>query len=122
MFHRSFFYSAATPSDYFKGDILQQGKKVGQVTGSWLTHLDVDGERFYEYTMENAQIPKQVDQPLPSDCRYREDLLSLAKGDYEAAHQNKILLEQTQRNDRKLRAKYSGSPDMKTPTGSPTPN
>jgi Oxysterol-binding protein len=44
-----------------------------------------------------------VDDPLPSDCRFRQDLDALRRGDVAAAQQLKELLENRQRRDAKLR-------------------
>lgn len=44
-----------------------------------------------------------VPHPLPSDCRYRDDLAALAAGDVKAAQAAKEALEQRQRADAKLR-------------------
>ena len=44
---------------------------------------------------------------LPSDCRFREDLIELIKGNEDAAQKWKEVLEEIQRFDRKLRLKAS---------------
>ncbi len=49
-----------------------------------------------------------VPHPLPSDCRYREDLAALAAGDVKAAQAAKEALEQRQRADAKLRKAGGG--------------
>ena len=43
---------------------------------------------------------------LPSDGRYRGDLINLIKGDQEKSQVEKEKLEVRQRQDRKLRAEY----------------
>lgn len=58
-----------------------------QVQGSWLSCIEFDGERFWEWNDSKLKIytPIPVDDPLPSDSRFREDCKYLAKGDLETA-------------------------------------
>ena len=42
---------------------------------------------------------------LPSDCRFRTDLIALAQGDVAKADEEKVRLEVIQRADRALRQK-----------------
>ena len=44
-----------------------------------------------------------VENPLPSDCRFREDSIALCSGDMEFAQDEKERLEVLQRKDKKLR-------------------
>jgi len=106
-FKRSFFVSAASPSDRFKGDILQNGKKICAVSGSWLTAIDFDKKEFFKFESDKYEAPTPVDHPLPSDSRFRDDLKSLSKGDYDDAQKKKVVLEEIQRRDRKLRARFN---------------
>lgn len=46
-----------------------------------------------------------VQNPLPSDIRFREDLMWLFYGNEEYAQKWKVKLEKQQRDDRKLRVK-----------------
>lgn len=103
----SLFYKQATPSDFFRGEIKKGDKKICSVSGSWLSHISFDDEKFFEFSSELSERPQPVADPLPSDCRSRDDLISLAAGKYDDAQENKKKLEEIQRNDRKLRAKYS---------------
>lgn len=36
------------PSDYCSGKILQKGKVVASISGSYLGFLDIDGNRFWD--------------------------------------------------------------------------
>jgi hypothetical protein len=45
--------------------------------------------------------------PLPSNSLYRADLCYVSKNQIELGQEHKEKLEQIQRNDRKLREKYS---------------
>lgn len=55
--------------------------------------------------METSDIilPMPVSNPLPSDCRFREDSVAVANGDMELAQDEKERLEILQRKDKKLR-------------------
>lgn len=102
-FFKSLFSSPKTPTDWFRGDILQDGKKIGSVEGSWLSHVSIDGTKVIEMAAEAGQNPKPVDDPLPSDCRFRRDLIELRNNDKDAAQKAKIDMEEAQRADAKLR-------------------
>ena len=43
---------------------------------------------------------------LPSDCRFREDMIALAQKNIELADKEKVRLEVIQRSDRALRQKF----------------
>lgn len=110
-FVKGLFTKAKQPVDYFRGEIIrsstEKGKKkdvVAVVDGSWLDHLDVDGKRLWsvETTLPHVIFP--ADDPLPSDCRFRDDLVALAEKDIPTARESKLMLEERQRYDAKLRA------------------
>ncbi|KAE9336741.1 hypothetical protein PR003_g12357 [Phytophthora rubi] len=88
-------------SDDIKGCIYPAKKSakhaVATVNGSWLSHLQFDGKTrpVFEHT--------PVDNPLPSDVRFREDIIALKNGDEALAQSEKLRLEAVQRADLKLR-------------------
>ena len=55
--------------------------------------------------MKTATVhaPHAVERALPTDCRHRRDLQLLKAGDTAAAQEMKIVLEEKQRAERKLR-------------------
>ena len=55
-----------------------------------------------------SRSPVPVPDPLPSDCRYREDLVALKAGDLERAQRAKEYLENVQRYCAKLRKQGGG--------------
>lgn len=60
--------------------------------------------RLWSWEKEQPDCWQSVPRPLPSDCRFREDLQLLASGaDLKAAQAAKEKLEHLQRNDKKLR-------------------
>lgn len=80
------------------------GRVVSRLQGSWLSHLDFDGVRFWALQQEQPDVWSSVPNPLKSDSRFREDLAMLAQGaDTKAAQDAKERLEKLQRNDKKLR-------------------
>lgn len=62
---------------------------------------------FWELEKSDLIKPMEPVKCLPSDCRYREDMNGLARGDIEFADREKVRLEIIQRADRTLRAKFS---------------
>lgn len=117
-FVKGLFTKQKQPVDFFRGEIVrhssEKGKKkdvVALVEGSWLDHLDMDGKRMWsvETTLPHVIFPS--DDPLPSDCRFREDLVALAEKDIPTARESKLMLEERQRYDAKLR---QNTPDRKS--------
>lgn len=93
------------------------GELVAYARGTFLGYLDVDGERLWDVreTPKRGPIPGDLRYALASDCRFREDVIALAKANEEEdqvcqaelideAQLLKEKLENIQRNDRKLRA------------------
>ncbi|EGZ29481.1 hypothetical protein PHYSODRAFT_470921 [Phytophthora sojae] len=76
---------------------------VATVNGSWLSHLQFDGKTYWHVESEPAFEHTPVDNPLPSDVRYREDIVALKNGDEALAQSEKLRLEAVQRADLKLR-------------------
>lgn len=85
-----FFQKRLHPSDYFEGNITRisnPNEVLSKVTGSWLENIVFDGKPYWILEkIEPAALLKSND-PLPSDCRYREDLIYLAKNDLEKAQE-----------------------------------
>lgn len=86
-----------------------EGKKQNKVvlakgSGSWLSHIEIDGLIYWKYTESNAvpAIPKIL---LPSDSRIREDRKLIIEGKLPEAQQAKIAIETLERNDGALRKK-----------------
>ena len=77
--------------------------QVVRCTGNWLSHLDWGHERCWTLLEEPPAEWEPLPNPLPSDCRYREDLTLLLAGDVKASQAAKEALEQRQRADAKLR-------------------
>lgn len=65
--------------------------------------MEWDGKEYYNFETTRALRHVPVDHPLPSDCRYREDIVWLKKKNMKQAELWKLKLEEIQRFDRKMR-------------------
>jgi len=90
---------------------------ISRIKGNWLESIFFDEKSYWSIEKNKPSIIKPVEEVIPSDCRFREDLVWLfrsfnttneeEKQKYLDLAQNwKYLLENTQRNDRELRKKY----------------
>ncbi|EIE27493.1 hypothetical protein COCSUDRAFT_21423 [Coccomyxa subellipsoidea C-169] len=96
--------------DQLHGSLRKGGADVDTVHGSWLTSVEWQrggpggkSLRVWDVARNPVQAPKPIIEPLPSDCRFREDLQSLQKGDRDKAQEWKSRLEHVQRTDQALR-------------------
>eukprot|EP01092_Planopodium_desertum_P009530 TRINITY_DN40803_c0_g4_i1.p1 TRINITY_DN40803_c0_g4~~TRINITY_DN40803_c0_g4_i1.p1 ORF type:complete len:386 (-),score=76.88 TRINITY_DN40803_c0_g4_i1:62-1063(-) len=104
-------FSKKNPSDYLEGEIYsldkegEREKELSEVLGTWLGCVEFDGKSYWSYKDEGEKHkPIPVEDPLPSDSRFREDLIYLLKGETTEAQDWKHKLEVKQRRDRKLRS------------------
>lgn len=85
------------------GDLEQE---ICSIHGSWLEYLKIGNEERWNI---NRDVPAQytpVRDPLPSDARFREDLLWVKHENKKHAHEWKLKLEERQRYEKKLRTDY----------------
>lgn len=78
-------------------------EEICTLYGSWLSELYIDNEEFW---IMDKVLPSRIVFPrqcLPSDARFREDLIWLFKGNEDYAQEWKSLLEIQQRKERKDR-------------------
>ena len=73
-----------------------------QATGAWLTHIKFGKDKYWDIDDLRPFDVRRVNNPLPSDSRFRIDLIALEHGAMEKAQENKDVLENIQRADRKL--------------------
>jgi len=89
--------------------IKKQVKELAAVEGSWLRDFKVfqnnSEQTLWKLDESTPQRHLPVDNPLPSDWRYREDLIWLYKGNLNYAANWKHKLELRQRQERELRKK-----------------
>eukprot|EP01007_Sphenomonas_quadrangularis_P001659 NODE_268_length_1713_cov_512.278245_g198_i0.p1 GENE.NODE_268_length_1713_cov_512.278245_g198_i0~~NODE_268_length_1713_cov_512.278245_g198_i0.p1 ORF type:complete len:428 (-),score=66.89 NODE_268_length_1713_cov_512.278245_g198_i0:345-1628(-) len=119
----------ASPPDALSGEItalsldsegsptVRKGKdKVYcEITGSWLTGLDFidvssngssnlsSRRRYWDMRLPGWTPVKASENVLPSDCRFRQDLLALFTGDVTECQRRKEEMEESQREDARLR-------------------
>ena len=85
------------------------GEVLAELSGSWMESLKIEtpsGTSEVIWTIDDHKPLRHTieDCPLPSDWRYREDLIWLFRGDQDTAQAWKSKLEQRQREDREKRA------------------
>jgi hypothetical protein len=101
----SIFSKAIGKTDDFQGSITAGGRAVSSIRGSWLRCLQIDDLEYWNINMHFPVFHQFALRPLPSDWRYREDLVWLSKGNSDYSQRWKIKIENKQREDRKLREK-----------------
>ncbi|KJE91894.1 hypothetical protein CAOG_02957 [Capsaspora owczarzaki ATCC 30864] len=107
---RRLFRSNKTLRDVARGVIVRGREEVCAVDGSWLSHLDIGAERFWELGQQKPSSVFPVADPLPTDSRFREDVQALAEGDLERAEELKTLTEEKQRYLRRVEQASGASP------------
>jgi hypothetical protein len=88
------FTKAKQPSDFFNGSISVNDSEVATCTGSYLEGLQFANEEPI-WELESCPVYKGIScyDPLPSDCRYREDMIYLGRGLQQMAEDYKLRLE-----------------------------
>jgi hypothetical protein len=85
--------------------VICNDKVIGVVEGSWLGALDFTDEKTKQKTrLWNIITSKKLkvsptETPLPSDSRFRQDLVYLKKKDIDESAKWKATLEQKQRKE-----------------------
>lgn len=82
---------------------------MAKIEGNWLDHLKMDGKIYWSIYECLPYKLQYFDNPLPSDSNFRLDLLYLREGNENKAQELKDKIEETQRQDKKLRDKYKKS-------------
>ncbi|KFM24462.1 Oxysterol-binding protein 9 [Auxenochlorella protothecoides] len=112
-FFRSFFRrKKAHAQDAVHGVLRgKDGEELDVLTGSWLSHLEwekgvCNGKLHTVWDAVKTPVDRAIAEreALPSDCRFRNDLVQLKTGTLDAAQRAKVELEQVQRADRRLRS------------------
>ena len=109
-----FFGRGKPPSDHCTGSIVRcegpsgepcpSDQRLSSVSGSWLGCIEWDDKQYWRWTDDlEVQVPRPVEDPLPSDCRFREDLRLLKEESVDEAQDAKVKLEVKQRYEAKLR-------------------
>lgn len=97
-------FGKKTPSDYIKGELKKAGAACASISGTWLGCVEWDNEVYWSFKDSSVVSTLQsVEHPLPSDSRFRTDLILLAEKRMDEAQEEKVVLEQNQRADKALR-------------------
>lgn len=91
------------PSDTLYGEIMVGNKVVSVLRGSYLSHIEFDGKRYWDFRQNYPIKSIDYDSPLPSSSLLREDRILLEQGRLEEGQIAKEKIENIQRADRKLR-------------------
>ena len=70
-------------------------------------HATYTAHRMWTLATDPSDLWVAEENPLPSDSRYRADLIALAQGDLKEAQVQKELLERQQRHEKKMREQQS---------------
>lgn len=106
-----------TRKDFFRGfitlnkDLIKNHKRsayqskdiISYFEGHWIEEIMFDGTNYWEIDQIKDEIVIPTQNPLPSDSRFRSDLQEFIQDHTEEAEKQKEILENIQRNDRKLR-------------------
>ena len=81
---------------------------ICKISGEWTNNIKFDEEEYWNLHDDNPlTMYHDENMMLPSDGSLRTDLQCFAKGNEEASQKEKERLEEKQRADRKLRAKWA---------------
>merc|ERR1719326_987130 len=86
-------------SDYFEGTIRDaRGVSLGDVSGTYLGYVDIDGERFWDirHVPGLAGLPREDTHhslALASDTSYRQEIVDMWAGRLDAALEVKAAME-----------------------------
>jgi hypothetical protein len=86
-------------------DLKDIKKELARIKGTWFEYLTINDINYWNIDKMLPLKIKLPANPLPSDCRYREDLIWLRRGNIPYADAWKDALEIRQRQDRALREK-----------------
>jgi hypothetical protein len=67
--------------------LFQNGNTVSKVEGSWLEYCAWDGIKYWDLGKVDPVQLLKIANPLPSDCRFRTDLIELAKGNIDRSQE-----------------------------------
>jgi len=80
-------------------------KEICTISGSFLQSIKFGNQEFWNIDRAKPASYKPIEDPIPSDVRFREDLIWLKYGNVKMAEDWKIRLEEQQRHDRKMRGR-----------------
>ncbi|EGR34457.1 PH domain protein [Ichthyophthirius multifiliis] len=72
---------------------------ISRASGIWNSHIDFDDVRYWDDSQDFPYRCEYEVNPLPSDSRFRIDMLYLLKNDLKKSQAEKELMEEVQRHD-----------------------
>jgi len=78
---------------------------ISQIEGEFSTYIKFGNDVYWEYSKYQCPAIKRMKNTLPSDSTFREDIIYLKLKDEAMSQKTKVLMEEIQRNDNKLREK-----------------
>ena len=113
------FYKIDTNNLNKNNNIFKSNDIVSTISGSWLGQLYFDNNKYWDLDEDIPTYIKPVYNCLPSDSRFREDLIWLYRSFYKAKNEEerlyyeklaqnwKLMIEKVQREERTLKAKVN---------------
>ena len=103
------------------GEPKKGDRVVHVVSGSWLGCVKFGNDIHWDWTDEKSGLMKKYtpiphSDPLPSDSRYRADLISLGKGDTNGSQDWKVKLEVKQRKEERGRKEFAKTRSQNNPS------
>jgi len=88
--------------------LIDESKHVlSKIEGEFSNHIKFGNDIYWEYSKYECQPMKRMKFTLPSDSTFREDIIYLKLKKEDLSQKAKVMLEEIQRNDKKLRESYS---------------
>ena len=113
------FYKIDTNNLNKNNNIFKSNDIVSTISGSWLGQLYFDNNKYWDIDEDIPTYINPVYNCLPSDSRFREDLIWLYRSFYKAKNEEerlyyeklaqnwKLMIEKVQREERTLKAKVN---------------
>ena len=74
-------------------DFKDMQNKIADISGSWMKDLYIDGKKYWDVNDHFPDRYKAQKVALPSDCRFREDMIWLRRRNEKIADAWKVRLE-----------------------------
>ena len=88
-------------------DLKDVDHVIAKISGSWQTTVKISEEKLWDINECKADPLKFAVDPLPSDWRFREDIVWLRRNNLPYAQEWKVRLEYEQRRDRTTRSNFA---------------
>jgi hypothetical protein len=86
---------------------VEEDAVLAKIEGEWSIYINIDGKQYWKQGEIVLPEMEKMEHTLPSDSRYRPDVILLRNNFEDYAQQAKTHLEEIQRNDEKLRNNYN---------------